>query len=158
MTDETVPVPVRGLFETHLTVSNLQKSVAFYRDIIGLELGLNLPSRNCAFFWIGNTKEAMLGLWSIGTMPMGLTLHIAFDVDLKDLFDAPRHLRIKGVTPLSFFGEESSEPSVFCWMPAASIFFRDPDGHLIEYLAMLDEEPKPDLGVIPWNKWLASKE
>jgi len=23
---------------------------------------------------------------------------------------------------------------------------------------MLDEEPKPDLGIIPWNKWLASKE
>ena len=41
---------------------------------------------------------------------------------------------------------------------AASIFFRDPDGHLIEYLAMLDEEPKPHLGIIPWNKWLASKE
>ena len=43
-------------------------------------------------------------------------------------------------------------------MPAASIFFRDPDGHLIEYLAILDEEPKPYLGIIPWNKWLASKE
>jgi lactoylglutathione lyase len=157
MTDETVHIPVRGLFETHLTVSNLQKSIAFYRDIIGLDLGLKVPSRNCAFFWIGKTKGAMLGLWSIATMPMGLTLHIAFDVTLKDLFDAPRYLRFKGITPLSFFGEESSEPSVFCWMPSASIFFRDPDGHLIEYLAMLDEEPMPELGVIPWNKWLASK-
>jgi len=39
-----------------------------------------------------------------------------------------------------------------------ALFFRDHDGHLIEYLAMLDEEPKPDLGIIPWNKWLASKE
>ena len=43
-------------------------------------------------------------------------------------------------------------------MPSTSIFFRDPDGHLIEYLAMLNEEPKPYLGIIPWNKWLASKE
>jgi lactoylglutathione lyase len=41
---------------------------------------------------------------------------------------------------------------------AASIFFRDPDGHLIEYLAMLDKEPKPNLGIIPWSKWLANKE
>ena len=91
-------------------------------------------------------------------MPIGLTLHIAFNVDLKDLLDAPRHLRLKRITPLSFFGEETNEPSVLCWMPAASIFFRDPDGHLIEYLSMLDEESKPDLGIIPWNKWLASKE
>jgi lactoylglutathione lyase len=158
MTDETVPVKVHGLFETHLTVSDLQKSLVFYRDVIGLELGLKVPARNCAFFWIGDAKESMLGLWSIGSMPMALTLHIAFDVSLTDLLDAPRHLRFKGITPLSFFGEETNEPSVSCWMPAASIFFRDPDGHLIEYLAMLDEEPKPDLGVIPWNKWIASKE
>ena len=160
MTDDTVPppVPVRGLFEAHLTVSDLQRSITFYRDTIGLELGLSVPNRNCAFFWIGDAKDAMLGLWSIGTMPIGLTLHIAFNVDLKDLLDAPRHLRLKRITPLSFFGEETNEPSVLCWMPAASIFFRDPDGHLIEYLAILDEKPKPDLGIIPWNKWLASKE
>jgi lactoylglutathione lyase len=100
----------------------------------------------------------MLGLWSIGTMSIGLTLHIAFNVDLKDLLDAPRHLRLNGITPLSFFGEETNEPSVLCWMPAASIFFRDPDGHLIEYLAMLDAESNPYLGIIPWNKWLAGKE
>ena len=43
-------------------------------------------------------------------------------------------------------------------MPAAFIFFRDPDGHLIEYLAMLDEESNPYLGIIPWNKWLVGKE
>ena len=160
MNDYIVPpvVPIRGLFETHLTVSNLQRSIVFYRDTLGLELGLEVPNRDCAFFWIGDAKDAMLGLWSIGTMPIGLTLHIAFNVDLKDLLDAPRHLRLKRITPLSFFGEETDEPSVLCWIPAASIFFRDPDGHLIEYLSMLDEESKPDLGIIPWNKWLASKE
>ena len=39
MTDDTVPpVPVRGLFETHLTVSDLTRSIAFYRDTIGLDL------------------------------------------------------------------------------------------------------------------------
>src|SRR3982751_3901501 len=107
MTDYTVPpVPVRGLFETHLTVSDLQRSIAFYRDTIGLELGLKVPNRNCPFFWIGGAKDAILGLWSIGTMSIGLTLHIAFNVDLKDLLDAPRHLRLKGIIPLSFFGKK----------------------------------------------------
>jgi lactoylglutathione lyase len=119
---------------------------------------IKVPNRNCAFFWIGGAKDAMLGLWSIGTMPIGLTLHIAFNVDLKDLLDVPRHLRLNGILLFPFFEEETNEPSVLCWMPAASIFFRDPDGHLIEYLAMLDEEPKPYLGIIPWNKWLAGKE
>ena len=64
----------------------------------------------------------MLGLWSIGTMSIGLTLHIAFNVALKDLLDAPRHLRLKGITPLSFFGEETNEPNVLCWMPQLHLF------------------------------------
>jgi hypothetical protein len=38
-------------------------------------------------------------------------------------------------------------------MPAAAVYFRDPDGHLLEYLAMLDEAPKPDLGIVPWSEW-----
>ena len=31
-------------------------------------------------------------------------------------------------------------------MPAAAIYFRDPDGHSLEYLAMLDEPPGPTYG------------
>jgi lactoylglutathione lyase len=95
----------------------------------------------------------MLGLWSVGTMPLGLVLHIAFEVTLDDLFNASRRLRSLGITPLSFFGQETGEPSVLCWMPAASIYFRDPDGHLVEYLAMLDEKPRHSYEVIPWSKW-----
>ena len=100
----------------------------------------------------------MFGLWSIGTIPIGLKFHIAFNIVIKDLLDTPRHLRLNEITPISFFGQETNQPSVLCWMPAASILFRDSDGHLIDYLAMLDEEPKPYLGIMSWNKWLASKE
>jgi GNAT superfamily N-acetyltransferase len=39
------------------------------------------------------------------------------------------------------------------WMPAAAVYFRDPDGHLIEYLAMLDAAPQPDRGIVPWSEW-----
>jgi predicted enzyme related to lactoylglutathione lyase len=66
-----------GLFEAHLTVSDLDRSVEFYRDVVGLPLALVLEEREAAFFWIGGTGEAMLGLWSLGSAPMGLSLHIA---------------------------------------------------------------------------------
>ncbi len=97
-----LPKPT-GLFETHLTVSDLDRSVEFYRDVVGLPLALRLEDRGAA-----------------------------------------------GVTPLSFFGAETTEPSVIAWMPAAAVYFRDPDGHLIEYLAMLDEPPCAELGIVPW--------
>ena len=145
-------VRVRGLFETHLTVADLERSVAFYRDIVGLPVALELPERGAAFHWIGRPGRAMLGLWSIGSAPMVMRLHIAFDASLDDVRAAPEALRAQGVEPLSFFGEPADEPSVIGWMPAAAVYFRDPDEHMIEYLAMLEGVPKPELGIVPWSQ------
>jgi lactoylglutathione lyase len=147
------PTPVRGLFETHLTVRDVAGSVAFYRDVVGLPLALDLPERNAAFMWIGEAGRAMLGLWGIGSAVNSLTLHIAFDVAVEDVLLAPARLRAQGVTPLSFFGQETDEPDVLGWMPAAAVYFQDPDGHLLEYLAMLDAEPRPQAGIIPYSEW-----
>jgi lactoylglutathione lyase len=143
---------VRGLFETHLTVSDLPRSVAFYRDVVGLPVALDLPERGASFHWIGEAGQAMLGLWSIGSAPMNMQLHIAFDMALADVLAAPERLLAQGVQPLSFYGEPADEPSLIGWMPAAAIYFRDPDGHMLEYLAMLEGEPKPDLGIVPWSQ------
>ena len=144
---------VAGLFEAHLTVSDMARSIAFYRDVVGLPLALELPERGAAFFWIGGRGEAMLGLWSLGSAPMALSLHVAFKASLDAVLGACEGLRSAGVTPLSFFGVEADEPSVLGWMPAAAVYFRDPDGHMLEYLAMLDEEPRPDAGIVPWSEW-----
>jgi lactoylglutathione lyase len=114
------PIPVQGLFETHLTVSNLQRSIEFYQDIVGLQLALEVSDRNAAFFWIGYSKHSMLGLWSFGSIPMGINLHIAFEVAIDDLLEASNRLRLNGIRPLSFFGAETTEPSVIGWMPAAA--------------------------------------
>ena len=149
----TRPVRVHGLFETHLTVGDLARSIDFYRDVVGLELAIEIPERAVAFFWIGEPGRSMLGLWSLGSAPLGLTLHVAFAVSLHDLLDAPERLAAHGVTPLTFFNDVATEPSVIGWMPAAAVSFRDPDGHLLEYLAMLDDEPDPDAGIIPWSEW-----
>ena len=150
MADST---PVRGLFETHLTVRDVSRSVAFYRDVVGLPPALDLPERNAAFMWIGEPGRAMLGLWGIGSSVNSLTLHIAFDVAYEDVVDAPERLRAQGVTPLSFFGQETGEPDVLAWMPAAAVYFEDPDGHLLEYLAMLDAKPRPEAGIVPLSEW-----
>ena len=148
------PVPVAGLFETHLTVADLPRSVAFYRDVVGLSLAFEVPERGAALFWIAAPGEGLLGLWSIGSAPMGLLLHLAFKASLEDVMGACERLRSLGVTPLSFFAEETTEPSVIGWMPAAAVYLRDPDGHLLEYLAMLDEQPRPDAGIVPWSQWI----
>ena len=147
-----LPKPT-GLFEAHLTVADLERSIDFYRDTVGLPLALTVPERGAAFFWIGDAGQSMLGLWSLGSAPIGLSLHIALRAPLEDVLGACDALRSSGLTPLSFFGSETAEPSVIGWMPAAAVYFRDPDGHLIEYLAMLEEPARAESGIVPWSEW-----
>ena len=142
------------LFEAHLLVGDLDRSASFYRDVVGLSPALELPARGAAFFWIGDPGEAMLGLWSLGSAPVGVASHVAFSAPLDHVLAACERLRSLNVTPLSFFATETEEPSVIGWMPAAAVYFRDPDGHLLEYLAMLDSAPDPEAGVVSWSEWV----
>jgi lactoylglutathione lyase len=59
-------------------------------------------------------------------------------------------------THRSFFLQDGTErPFVFGWMPAVSIYFTDPDGHSLEFISMLPDEPNPELGVVEWGEWEA---
>jgi len=146
-------IPIRGLFESHLTVSDLQRSRIFYESVLGLELAHITPDNRAAFYWLGEAGTSMLGLWESGTSPQRLSLHVAFRTDLPALLDAPAQLRAAGVAPLDFWGNPSDEVMVLAWMPAASVYFHDPDGNLLEFLAMLPDPPRPELGVISWSRW-----
>jgi lactoylglutathione lyase len=146
-------ITVDRLFEAHLTVANLDTSIAFYRDQVGLELAYVLPTRQAAFFWIGSRGHTMLGLWAAGPSPQKTMLHVAFAAALDDVIAAPRALQSAGITALDFDGQPTHEPVVLAWMPAASVYFRDPDGHLLEYIAMLADEARPEAGVVTWREW-----
>jgi len=146
-------IAIHGLFETHLTVADLQRSMAFYDQTLGLELANVLWDRRVAFYWIGGHGNSMLGLWEVGTGPQRLSLHLAFRADLETVLDGPSRLRGANVVPLDFYGEPTDEPVVIAWMPSVSLFFRDPDGHSLELLAMLPDAPQPDLGIVTWDQW-----
>jgi len=147
-------VPVSGLFEAHLTVSDIERSIAFYQDVVGLELAHRVPERHAAFLWMGGRGKSMLGLWSIHSSPMRMRLHIAFETSLEHVVASIDRLKAEGVTPRHGGGGKAiEEPVVLAWMPAASVYFDDPDGHSLEYIAMLEDRPRPDLGWVPLSEW-----
>jgi lactoylglutathione lyase len=146
--------PIVDLFEAHLTVTDLDRAVAFYGDQLALPLARIFPERKVAFFWIGAPGKAMLGLWEAGTMPMSFSLHVAFQVALSDLHEGPARLQKAGIEPRDLAGLPTKEPVVLAWMPAASVYFRDPDNNLLEFITMLPDPPRPDLGVLPWSDWV----
>jgi len=149
----------RGLFEAHLHVANLEKAMRFYGDVLGLELGHMEPERRAAFYWIGKDRRTMLGLWERppwiddGDANTIQTQHIAFGVEFEDLDSAIQRAKKKGIEPRNFFGQMTDEPSVLAWMPAASIYFNDSDGHLLEFIAEIKSERAPDLGVVSLTEW-----
>src|SRR5262245_8216870 len=146
-------ISIQGLFEAHITVRNLTTSVAFYQDTVGLELAFLLPERRVSFFWIGGHGKSMLGVWEVGDSPNGVRLHIAFTSTVDQILAAPSALKARGIIPRGFRGEPVEEPVVIGWMPAVSLYFTDPYGHLLEYLAMLPQEPRPAAGVVSYSDW-----
>ena len=148
-------IAIKGLYESHLTVSDLDRSVAFYRDVVGLELAHTVPKRHAAFFWVGGRDRSMLGLWSIGSSPIRLRLHIAFRTELEQVIRSVDVLRSKGIVPRRRGGgPELDEPVVFPWMPAASVYFVDPDGHALDYVSILPDAARPELpGTVSLAEW-----
>jgi catechol 2,3-dioxygenase-like lactoylglutathione lyase family enzyme len=146
-------IAMTGLFEAHLTVSDLQRSMDFYEGVLGLQRAHLVPEREAAFYWIGGAGHAMLGLWGAGAGPQRMSLHVAFAASVADVLAAPAQLEAAGVVSRDFWGEPSKEPVVLGWMPAVAVYFTDPDGHLLEFLAMLPETARADLGIVTWNQW-----
>lgn len=144
---------IRDLFESHLTVSNLDRAMQFYGGVLGLPLAQLFAERRVAFFWVGGPGNAMLGLWETGTGPQKMCLHVAFRVDLEAVLHSMATLRAEGVAPLDFDGNPTDEPVVLGWMPAVAVYFRDPDGNFLEFISMLVEPPDPEAGVMAWSEW-----
>ena len=147
---------VDRIFEAHLTVRNIALSMACYRDRLGLEVAHLSPER-VAFLWAGGRGRTMLGLWAASAAPQHVTNHIAFATTLADVIDAATSLERSGITPLDFDGRPTREPVVLAWMPAVAVYFRDPDGHLLELIAMLEDVAQPEGGVLTWSMWNARK-
>ena len=120
---------ITGLFETHLQVKNLERSVEFYEKILGLELGMKEQARRVAFYWIGGQGKTALGLWKNppwvsdgNTAGQIITQHFAFEIEPADLGRAVAGIKERGIELRNFFGETTDVPSVFGWVPAASIY------------------------------------
>ena len=134
-------------------------SSAARKTFINVMRGGNLPA----------LESSRVFLWSRGRMPSFFSLDASVAPLMPRSSAAPpcpyvrnfaflsARRTLAGVTPLEFDGRPTDEPVVIAWMPALSVFFRDPDGHLLEYLAMLPDGPRPEDGVVSWHTWRTAR-
>ena len=73
---------INGVFETHLNVKDLERSIDFYSKTLELEQCYYEQARRIAFFWIGKPQQAMLGLWENKNSEIE-SRHFAFECDAE---------------------------------------------------------------------------
>ena len=126
---------VRGILETSLYVADLERSAAFYQRLFGFSdlireermCALNVVDRHVLLlFKVGGSTEPTET--PDGTIPPHDghgTLHIAFAIATEEMDDWRERLHEQGITIESEMHTERG---------GHSIYFRDPDGHLLEFV------------------------
>ena len=151
---------IKGLYETHLYVENLENSIEFYTKVLGLKQCRFGEERRTAFFWIGKDKQAMLGLWEKPKEEIDLR-HFAFECEPEWILnESVDFLKSHKLHFWNFLQDDKEQPMVFCWMPAISIYFSDPDGHYLEFIGILPGETQPneEKRVVTYTEWLKIKD
>ena len=139
----TSPLSITSLHQAAVSTSNLARSVAFYRDALGLRLIAEFTPPGLAFFALGNTRL----LVDAAAEAAGAEAKLASGVlyfRVADIHAAAGGLRARGVAL-------DSEPhlifrdSAGTFGPAGEeewlAFFRDPDGNVLALAARM--APKP---------------
>lgn len=145
---------IEGLYEAHLPVSNLKRSIEFYKGL-GLEFSRNHEDR-LAFLWIEKNKS-WLGLWETDKVELEYhpsLRHIAFQVSLEGLRHSVSWLNERGYKPREAFGFKPIEPFVMAHsgMAHAKIHFNDPDGNSLEFICKIDN-PKNITNRMYLSEW-----
>ena len=135
-----------GLHHITLIVADAQRSIAFYRDVLGLGIvrdGSSDDDPDTRHVWFGAVDGTPGRLVSVmeypglpaGVVGVGSTQHFALAVETAEELDVwPGYLAGQGV--------ECSE--IFERGGFRSLYLRDPDGHVIEIATRLLPEPPRD--------------
>ena len=122
-------LPIRGVYEIAIRVKDLPKAEKFYLEVLGLEVGIRDANRNWLFLRAGGDAGMVVLQEDKTDWPLQ---HFAFTLDEADIEHAAQTLRERGI--------EVEGPIYQSWMPARSIYFRDPDGNDLELCAPVSRD------------------
>jgi catechol 2,3-dioxygenase-like lactoylglutathione lyase family enzyme len=153
---------IRGVNHLALVCKDMARTVAFYRDVLGMPLikTLDLPGGagqhfffdigngdSLAFFWFADAPPAAPGLSSPQALPTqgsflsahGSMNHIAFDVPAEKFDEYCERLKAKGIALSAVLNHDDSQfqvsETVTPGVFVRSVYFFDPDGVCLEFAA-----------------------
>jgi len=166
---------IRGVNHIALVSSDMARTVAFYRDLLGMQLvkTIDMPgggqhfffdmgNDDClAFFWFPGAPPAAPGVGNAPGMPdrtdirtaHGSMNHLAFDVPLEHFEEYRQRLIDAGVEVSAILDHDDSEltiaPDFHDGVFVRSFYFRDPDGVLLEFASWTRPMGRADDVAVP---------
>jgi len=130
-------VSPKGISEVVLVVKDVSRAVAFYREIVGLQVDQRVDQNWC-WLWAGPPGVPQrigltTGPLSYGAEHIRGPMHFALRIEPTELDAAIAHLRAKGI--------EIEGPVRFEDWDARSIYFDDLDGNRVEFCALPVRQP-----------------
>jgi catechol 2,3-dioxygenase-like lactoylglutathione lyase family enzyme len=125
---------IKGLHHITCICSNLERTVSFYRDLLGMTLlkqSVNDDDPTARHFYFGDPEASPGSMVTFleyanmeqGQVGVGIVHHFALRAGSLDELDAwHKHLKEHGI--------QSTEPINRTYF--SSIYFRDPDGNIVE--------------------------
>jgi catechol 2,3-dioxygenase len=136
----TNPIKPLGVGEVVVRVADLDRSIAFYRDVLGFEL-LRVLHGAIAFMRVADGVQGhtqIIGLfsrewpasregktWDGCEPPLSTLHHFAIEISLKDYESVLQYLTDKGLNP---------NTSIHAWIGWRSIYVSDPDENTAEFV------------------------
>jgi catechol 2,3-dioxygenase-like lactoylglutathione lyase family enzyme len=168
---------LKGINHLALVCSDMAHTVDFYTNVLGMPLikTLEIPGGgqhfffdcgngdSLAFFWFPDAPAAAPGIASAGEMPgsgsivsaHGSMNHVAFDVPVDKFDDYVQRLKDKGVATSRVVNHDNSESTVAKEMHdgvfVRSVYFRGPDGVLLEFACWTKQFGPEDAAHAPAN-------
>lgn len=167
---------IRGINHLALVCRDMKKTVDFYSGILGMPLTktIELPGGagqhfffdignhdQLAFFWFPDAPEkvpgvthaeALVGRGSITSAHASMN-HVAFDVPGEKIDEYQKKLAAAGVEITDVVNHDDSEtqasPTMTDTTFVRSIYFKDPDGILLEFAAWTRELDERDVNCEP---------
>jgi len=153
---------IQGINHLALVCRDMKRTVDFYSGVLGMPLvkTIDLPrgmgqhfffdignGDQLAFFWFADAPEAAPGIGNAAGLPgqadlttaHGSMNHVAFNIPLERVDDYQRKLAAAGIECTPVVNHDDSEtqasPEITPTTFVRSIYFRDPDGILLEFAA-----------------------
>ncbi|MCY4344237.1 MAG: VOC family protein [Gammaproteobacteria bacterium] len=167
---------LRGINHLALVCRDMKKTVDFYSGVLGMPLTktIELPNGagqhfffdigkgdSLAFFWFPNAGDSQPGVTHapdlVGrgdiTSAHASMNHVAFDVPEEKIDAYQRQLKAAGVDVTEVVNHDDSEfgasPQITDSTFVRSIYFKDPDGILLEFAAWTRQLDERDVNIAP---------